>query len=84
MHYHGDDDVDITLYDHRRGPIRFVRMRLVSFFIVCMFFFFFFLETIIIIVFTERSPTVRPRPATGIQVVASTYLGTYYNIIMYT
>jgi len=48
---------------------------------VCLFF---FEKTIIIIVFTERSPTVRPRPATGIQVVASTSLGTYYNIIMYT
>jgi len=77
-HYHSNEDV-ISLC--MRVLIRFFRKRLASLFIVCMCVFFF--QKTINIVFTERSHTVRPRPATGIQVVASTYLGTYLIVYYY-
>lgn len=48
---------------------------------VCFFFFFF--EKTIIIVFTENNAIVRPRPATGLQVVAIKYIHLFRYLLYY-
>lgn len=48
---------------------------------VCVFFFYF--EKTIIIVFTEKNATVRPRPATGLQVVAIKHIHLFRYLLYY-